>query len=62
VDVCDRVDTDRFFEHAIRQDKRKPANQATADAEFGSNARIHWADGRKSDDQLHRALDRRNKA
>lgn len=54
--VGDRVDSNRVFQHAIGEDKREPANNATADAQTGPNTREQRTDVREPNDQLHGPL------
>ena len=48
--VRDGVDADRLAEHAICQDEREPANDATAYAQVRQDVGERWADGWECDD------------
>lgn len=57
--VRDGVDSDRLANHAVHENERETAHDATAYAERGSNVGERWTRGREIGDELHHPLDRR---
>lgn len=55
--VSHSVDSDRFADHAVREDERKAAYDVTANGEIGPNTGKRRTDAGETSDQLRRSLD-----